>query len=357
MNTRILIFSLGILISFYGSGQEIIPSNNKSFSKEILKKLKKSEDSLKVFGKKMINERTALDRFLADSMFIRMLVRSLKTPYSFNYSYDSLKTISRLYAPDSSFRIFTWEFMRYDDYYRQRGAIQMKTADGSLKLFPLIDISDFTSAPLDSIRTPNNWVGAIYYNIIMKTLNNRNYYTLIGFDDNNRRSTKKWIEVLSFDDLGKPVFGGPFFSIRTDDVRGSTAGARFCLEYKKDAAAKMNYDKDLDMIVYEHLVSEDNSPDKPYSMIPDGDYLGFKWVNGKWIQVDKIFNSKLQDGQAPVPMPLKDAAGKSDEMRLSDQSMKNMQRQKQEQVQPPPSKKPPVKKAEKKPESDQQESF
>ncbi|WP_157580348.1 hypothetical protein [Segetibacter koreensis] len=296
------------------------------------------EDSMKIYGRKMIMEKTASQRFIADSVFIRMLVRSLKTPYSFNYPFDSLQTVSNIYAPDSTFRIFSWQFTRDDDYYRQRGAIQMKTADGSLKLFPLLDMSDFTKAPQDSIRTGQNWIGAIYYGIVMKTFNNKKYYTLLGFDDNNMRSTKKWIEVLTFNENGKPVFGGPYFTVLKDSLNASTTPARYCMEYKKQGNARMNYDKDMDMIVYDHLVSESNEPSKAYTLIPDGDYQGFKWDNGKWIQIDKIFNYKLNDGQAPVPAPLKDATGKSNESKLMQQSEKNRESQRPSRPQSPSNK-------------------
>lgn len=292
---------------------------------------------MKVYGRKMIMEKTASQRFIADSVFIRMLVRSLKVSNSFNYPFDSLVTVSRIYAPDSTFRIFSWQFTRDDDYYRQRGAIQMKTADGSLKLFPLLDMSDFTSAPQDSARTGQNWIGAIYYGIIMKTFNNKKYYTLLGFDDNNMRSTKKWIEVLSFDNNGKPVFGGPYFSVLKDSVKASAIVNRYCMEYKKEGNARMNYDKEMDMIVFDHLVSENNEPSKAYTLVPDGDYQGFKWTNGKWIQIDKIFDYKLKDGEAPVPAPLKDATGKSDEIKLEQQSEKNRQKQQPSQPKRSPS--------------------
>ena len=76
-------------------------------------------------------------RMKADSQFTRVLVRALQTRHSFYYPFDSLAGISKLYAPDSSFRIFSWS-LSYDDYYhRQRGAIQMRTTDGSMKIFPL----------------------------------------------------------------------------------------------------------------------------------------------------------------------------------------------------------------------------
>lgn len=292
---------------------------------------------MKNYSRAMIMEKTAAQRFAADSVFIRMLVRSLKTPNSFYYPYDSLETVSRIYAPDSSFRIFSWQWERDEDYFRQRGAIQMKTADGSLKLFPLVDISEFTTAPQDSVRTGKNWIGAIYYGIVMKTFNNKKYYTLLGYDDNNMRSARKWIEVLSFDETGKPVFGGSLFSLKDSKdsaVKYAPPVARYLMEYKKEGRARMNYDKDLDMIVFDHLIVEQNQADQPFNKVPDGDYQGFKWENGQWALVDKIFDFKLKDGEAPLPAPIKDATGASDELKLLEQSERNMQRNQ------PPSKTP-----------------
>ena len=342
---RLHILGLLFFISISASAQNL--------SRSSFNQLKKMEDSMKIYGRKMIMEQTASQRFIADSVFIRMLVRSLKTPNSFYYPFDSLVTVSHIYAPDSSFRIFSWQFTRDEDYYRQRGAIQMKTADGSLQLFPLLDMSDFTKAAQDSVRTTQNWIGAIYYSMVLKTYNGKKYYTLLGFDDNNMRSTKKWLEVLTFNEKGKPVFGGPYFSIVNDSTKAVSQPSRYCLEYKKDGRARMNYDKDMDMIVYDHLVSENNEPDKPYTLVPDGDYQGFKWENGKWKQVDKIFNYKLSDGQAPMPAPLKDVTGKSDENKLMQQSEKNSRKQ-----QPPSKPAPPVKKSsERKQGKDGQEPY
>lgn len=306
-----------------------ISAGAQPLSRENAASLRKEENSLKNYSRKMIMDKTAVERFAADSVFIRMFVKALRTPNSFYYPFDSLQTISRIYAPDSSFRIFSWQWERDEDYFRQRGAIQMKTADGSLKLFPLLDMSEFTTAPEDSVRTGNNWIGAIYYGIILKTFNNKKYYTLLGFDDNNMRSTKKWIEVLSFDESGRPLFGGPFFSLKDSkdsSVNHSRTLARYCMEYKKEGRARMNWDKEMDMIVFDHLVVEQNQANQPFNRVPDGDYQGFKWQNGKWDLVDKVFDFKLKDGEAPIPSPIKDATGKSDELRLIEQSERNMQR-------------------------------
>ncbi len=266
------------------------------------KKISLTESSLKQYADQIVNGREVEDRFEADSNFIRLLVKSLKTRYSFYYPFDSLKTISIIYPPDSSFRIFSWQIEKDFETHRRRAAIQMNTTDGSLKLFPLFDVANFSNRLQDSIRTINNWIGNIYYQIIRKEWGHKKYYTLIGYDENNARSTKKWIEVLYFDNQGKPLFGGPFFSFAKDSVIKPTA-FRFNLEYKKDGRVRMRYDQEMDMIIYDHLISETNEPDKPYTLIPDGDYEGFKWVNGRWLQINKVFDFSLKDGEAPVPEP------------------------------------------------------
>ena len=251
--------------------------------------LQQMEDELKPLAYAILNEDQFLDRFKADSAFTRGLVKALRTPHSFRYRFDSLITISQQYAPDSSFRIFTWQIQMEDmNHFRQKGAIQMRTNDGSLKLIPLFDASKFTEAPFDSVRTNQNWIGAVYYNIIQTTYNNRKYYTLFGYDENDARSSRKWMEVMTFDANGNPQFGGRYFNYREDDIKPKQPAFRFCLEYKKDANAKLNYDPELNMIVMAHLVSEEGDNKKKHTLVPYGTFEGFKWLGGKWVHQSDI---------------------------------------------------------------------
>ncbi len=287
------------------------------FSKADLRFLQQKEDSLKTYAIKIIQGINSDDRFNADSIFTRVLVRALKTPHSFHYPFDSLETISRLYSPDSVFRIFTWHLVIpgiTGDVVRQHGAIQMRTHDGSLKLYPLIDKSDVTTTIADTIGNNLGWIGAIYYRIIQKRSANQNYYTLLGYDENSIRSNRKIIEVLNFV-TGEPVFGGRFFSYEEDSVF-KTSQSRYVMEYKKGAGPRLTYDKELDMIVVEHLISESNEPKKKWTLVGDGDYEGFKWKNGKWVHVEKIFNYVTPLGQEPVPSPIRNQEGVIDENKL-----------------------------------------
>jgi hypothetical protein len=265
--------------------------------------LKQKEDSLRELAAKIVLSRQAAERFRADSTFTRMLVRALKVPYSFGYPFDSILHISKLYSPDSVFRIFTWQVVRDENLNRRHGAIQVRTKDGSIQLFPLIDRTQVIAHPIDTVTNNEWWIGSIYYKIILKQNQNMDYYTLLGYDENTMRSTKKRIEVISFDTKGRPVFGGPFISFEEDSLK-KPIQARFWIEYKKEGNARLQYDEEMDLIIYDHLIPENNEADKKFTYIPDGDYEGFKWKDGRWVHIDKVFHFALKDGEAPVMVPL-----------------------------------------------------
>ncbi|HZH95246.1 MAG TPA: hypothetical protein VEY06_05140 [Flavisolibacter sp.] len=313
MKNFVLLSIICLVLASATSAQRLSPAE--------IKILKGKEDTLQRLAERLIVDSLPQQRMRNDSLFIRTLVRTLQVKNSFLYPFDSVHGISKLYAPDSTFRIFSWS-LEFDDYYaRQRAAIQMRTPDGSLKLFPLRDFSEFTEKPNDSVRTKDNWIGAVYYNIIKTAHNGKSFYTLFGVDDNSVRSNKKWIEVLTFNGANQPVFGGPYFSFEKDSIKRPVQH-RYSIEYKKEARILVNFVPDEDMILVDHLISETDEEDKPYTFIPDGDTEGFKWQNGKWLHIDKVFGFKLEDGQAPVPAPLRDGNGNNIEGRLKQQPEK-----------------------------------
>jgi hypothetical protein len=310
-----------LLICLIGVGSRLPAQSHISPAAEAV--FQQREDSMKGYAYNIVNDSTPEGRYRADSNFIRSLVKFLKLPYSFYYPLDSLQTISRLYAPDSSFRIFTWQFKKDNMLYLQEGAIQINQPDGSLKLFPLFDYSMYTANPLDSVRTRRNWIGAIYYRIIEKNWQGKNYYTLLGFDDYSETSNKKWMEVLTFSPEGEPRFGGPYFSFQEDSVRKPTQ-YRFNIEYKKEAGTRFNYDPSLGLVVFDELISENNEPEKKDTYVPDGDFEAFQWKNGQWVHLQKgVFTQKLKDGDFPREAQILDDQGKINETELNAQSEKN----------------------------------
>lgn len=302
------------------------------------RQMQEREDSLRVYADSMINAEAPGKRFLNDSIFVRSFVRALRTPHSFEYPFDSLQSISRLYAPDSSFRIFTWQLKKDEYFYYQKGAIQVKTGDGSLKLYPLFDASMFTAKPSDSVRSRNNWIGAIYYKVIQKSWQGKNYYTLLGFDGYTVSSNRKWMEVLTFDEAtGEPKFGGPYIEVKHDTAKSVKLMNRFLIEYKKEASTTFNYNGEMDMIIFDHLISESEEPHRPETYVPDGDFEGFQWKDGKWRHVAKVFTDVPDEfkkvdpllGNAPTDEAIRDKDGNIDEKKLEERSRKNQEKSKE----------------------------
>jgi len=302
------------LLSSIDASSQLITSADK-------KKLKIKEDSLQQIARFMITDTLEAGRLLAYKDFVPTFIRSLQIKNSFYYPFDSVLGISKLYAPDSSFRIFTW-YVEIDDYTGwQRGFIQMRTPDGSLKGFRLLDTADYSRQAYFGPRNATNWIGAVYYNIIKTQYQGKNFYTLFGIDHEGLRTQKKWIDVLWFNEKNNPVFGGGF-SFKEDSVVKPTQ-SRYSIEYKKYARTYVNYEPELKMILVDHLVSETDEPEFPWTFVPDGDYEGFKWQNGMWVHVDKVFTYKLEDGQAPVGDPLLDYKGNRNEEKLKQKSDAN----------------------------------
>lgn len=286
------IFSLLLLIG----AMQATSAQIRDFSK-----LHAREDSLAIFAGEMVNARDATTRYEACMEFIPHLVHALETPYSFHYPFDSLKEVSILYPPDSSFRIFTWAITTTSGIsYRFYGTLQMNTPDGKLKLFPFFDNTRYTQH-LDTITSNKAWIGALYYRILENKRKGKKVYTLFGWHGIHFQSNQKLLDVLSFED-GAPVFGAPVFDFSRDSVPGKTLN-RFMLIYSKNAEVGLNYDPDEKLIIYDHLVSLTGKPEEKYTLVPDGTYEGFKWQGGAWVHLSKIFHTESL--KPPIPQPMK----------------------------------------------------
>lgn len=235
------------------------------------------QDSLKILSEHMNQKPIEQERYNANYAFIKTLVEALKLPNSFNYSFDSLRTISMVRSSDAKFRLFTWHVRNNDGTYRYFGTIQMNTPDGKLKLFPLVDYTTAIKNPSDSSTTNDSWYGARYYQII-PTTKDSSCYTLLGWKGNTTNSTKKVIEVLSFKN-GKANFGMNIF----DGAINYKNKKRIIFEYNSRISMMLRYIESEKLIVFDHL-SPANVEDinKPELYGPDMSYDGFELQKNRW---------------------------------------------------------------------------
>lgn len=139
----------------------------------------------------------------------------------------------------------------------------MATKDGSLKLFPLNDASQ-TLLNDNQITTNKQWYGARYYDIIPVTFPAKTpYYILLGWKGNSAKTTKKVIEILSFDN-GGPIFGKNIFEM----PKNIAPRNRIVFEYNKQNTMTLIHNKSLNMIVFDHL-----APYEP-NMVGNFEYYG-----------------------------------------------------------------------------------
>ena len=261
----------------------LIALATRAFAQQIneqgLKQLNFYQDSLKHLGQTVVNDKNDQARKNANYLFIKTLVTALKVPQSFGFAFDSLKTITLSKSPDNKFRIFTWHVANDDGSYRFYGAVQMNTPQ--LKLYGLEDYTPLIKAAEDTVGDNRTWLGAQYYTIV-PVLGNRPYYIMLGWKGNTDKSTKKVIEVLSFQN-DKPVFGMPVFN------GNGKRRNRVIFQYARQASMLLKYVPSQNLIVFDNLAPPDKrSKDHPETYGPDLSYNGYKLKNGEWVYQDNL---------------------------------------------------------------------
>ena len=85
----------------------------------------------------------------------------------------------------------------------------------------------------------------MYYSLTPFKRGKKDYYLLLGWDGNNERSNKKIMDVLS---ISKSLtFGAPIFRYKKERFH------RYILEYKEDAAVSVQFNNDIESIVFPNL--------------------------------------------------------------------------------------------------------
>jgi hypothetical protein len=245
-----------------------------------VKQLQAYEDTLVNLGKTFVNNENDLERKNANYQFIKTLVSALRVPNSFLYPFDSLKSVTIVNSPDNRFRFITWHITNEDGSYRFYGTAQINTG-GRLLMYPLNDYSPFIKNPEDTITNNLKWYGAQYYKIV-PVYSPKLYYVLIGWKGNTVKSTKKVIDVFTFDD-NHPIFGEPVF-----EGNGKTR-KRVVFEYSRDVSMLLRYVDDQQFIVFDHLSPPDPKLKGDYTTYgPDLSYDGYKLKNGHWVYVSGL---------------------------------------------------------------------
>lgn len=241
-----------------------------------------AENELAILFGKLYSANDSTDRDKLLEIISMKFKGALLKEGSFEYSWTKLDKIGKITSTDNMLKIFTWHYQIDADHYAYYGFIQARMKGDQIDVFELTDnrIDRQTRETLD--QSIESWHGKLYYGIIAKTYKRNTFYTVLGMDYNNSMSTIKTIEVLSIK-RNRPVFEeGLFFD-------GKNKKDRIVLEYSSQVAISVRYNKQLDQIVFDHLVPLHPVYSGNYEFYgPDGSYDGIMFGDGMWIYLEDV---------------------------------------------------------------------
>ena len=237
------------------------------------------EDTLKVMAHIIMNAETEEKKRTANTAFIENLTEVLQYEKSFKFPFDSLVTISKVYSPNNTFRIFSWLLKKDNGSYEYFGLVHHQNKrKKQFEVIPLVDNSANIRSPEQADLDAANWFGGIIYNIIYIKKSGRKYYTILSWDGHDGYSTKKIIDVMYFSGKNKIKFGLPIFKKSKKESQ-----KRVILQYDSKTTISVNYDDKEKRIVFDHLVPTRKDLTGLYEYyIPEGTFNSYNYLKGKW---------------------------------------------------------------------------
>jgi hypothetical protein len=237
----------------------------------------------------ILNAKDKVERITSCYYYIQTLKKALSIPNSFDYDFNTIQTVSAIRSEDEKFRIFTWNLLLDSGKYMYFGAIQMNNSD-SLELYGLYDSSEYNRDIIYGQFDNRHWMGALIYQVHHYTHKRKDYYITFGWDGQDAKTTRKIIDVLWFDEEGKPNFGEEIFDFDGD------LQSRIIFDFNDRAAMTMRYDKNEQAILFANLVPINPMMVGIYeNYVPDGTYDFLKLEKGIWRRYKMAFEDRRKN--------------------------------------------------------------
>ena len=253
------------------------------------------EEQLKLYGDSILKGSHDSVRISACNNLRFEMKNVLQSPNTFNYSFDSIKNVSKIISDDGNVRIYTW-ILPTDSgsKYQYYGFIQYRNT--KKKIFKVIELQE---AQIDSALLlkkqlkADQWYGALYYKIIETKNKKTTYYTLLGWKGNNKQTTKKVIDVLTFNN-NEAQFGVPILQFE------KKTQLRIIFEFNAEVSMLLHWDENIHKIVFDHLAPSNPAfKNQKQSYGPDLTYDALQWKKGKWNYFHDIDVRNEDDSNKP----------------------------------------------------------
>lgn len=210
-----------------------------------------------------------------------LMETTLNLQGAFDYPFDSLKYIGKIYSDDQKIRVLTWNFILADGSTQYFGYIMQKNGNSTI-LHVMNDSESLTGDAINSEYEAKSWYGALIYDIIDTRISGETVYTLLAYDPGDLFMKRKIIDVLHFQN-GKPEFGLPLFAYNNRIQK------RVIFEYSSKAQHSLVYNKEKNMVVFNHLIPVNPSFKGNHRYyVPDLTFDGFKLDKGMWVYQENV---------------------------------------------------------------------
>lgn len=243
------------------------------------KNYRNSVDSILHLFKSISATQSENEKLEHNTRIVNIFKQLLSEPESFAYSFDTLKNVGKIYAPDKSFRIINWNVALIDGTHRYFCFMQvLNPKQKAYRLFELSDRSEEITKPENVVLFKGDWYGCLYYKILKNEVKDKVYYTLLALQYHNFFITRKIIDVLYFDQFDSPVFGAPIFQVDNQMKK------RIVFEYSAKVGMNLKFDEKVQMIVFDHLAPSQSSYTGQYEYYaPDLTFDGLQFMKDHWI--------------------------------------------------------------------------
>jgi len=242
------------------------------------------QDRIEYLANAVLQELPATAKDSINRLLIEELSSQLNKENAFRFSFNRVKSLSILTSPDSIFRIFNWEISYLDGTNRYEGLILKKLGKNyTLEILQPFD-STFTKEDLSKQQLgANNWLPALYYEIILVKSRFQTFYPLLAWDGNDLLTNKKYIEVLWFDKAGQTNFGAPIFR----DNR--SVKSRVIFEFGGQNAMNLSYEKEIERISFSHLAPPSSNLEGIYAYYgADVTFDAYQWQGNYWQYISEV---------------------------------------------------------------------
>ncbi|MGZ2368492.1 hypothetical protein ACXR6G_01740 [Ancylomarina sp. YFZ004] len=212
---------------------------------------------------------------------MRDLKKVLRKKGSFSYPFNEIVNLGKVTSSDEQLRIFSWNYTIESGAYRYFALLQK--VDGRkialIELYQNLNVKESMVSKLSA----DQWLGALYYQIVPFKHNKRSLYLLLGWDGNKNRTSKKVIETIGFSKTGEPELGLPVINWRGKRL------SRVVFEYSKQVQMKLKYYKRENCVVFDHLSPSESRYNNQFEYYgPDFSYDALEFKNGIWNLVEEF---------------------------------------------------------------------